>query len=105
MTLGKDFDIVAEAPSTAHGNVYSLAVEIAAWRHGNAAKRVLVGFGSGREATDIQYRVTDGSGKNVLERKDTIRTNFFSQGAGSVGTLAHPITQKIADRIKAAKLK
>jgi hypothetical protein len=105
VTLGKDFDIVAEAPSTAHGNVYSLAVEIAAWRHGNAAKRVLVGFGSGREATDIQYRVTDGSGKNVLERKDTIRTNFFSQGAGSVGTLAHPITQKIADRIKAAKLK
>jgi hypothetical protein len=63
-------------------------------------------LGSGREATDIQYRLTDGSGKKVvLERKDTIRTDFFSQGAGSTGTLAHPIAEKIADRIKDAKLK
>ena len=62
-------------------------------------------MGSGREASDIQYRVTDTAGKNVVERKDTIRTNFYSQGAGSTGTLAHPIAQKIADRIKDAKLK
>jgi hypothetical protein len=103
--LGKGFDIVTEAPSAAPGNVYSLAVQIAAWRQGNAAKRYLIGFGSGREAADILYRVTGGSGKSVLERKDTIRTNFFSQGAGSVGTLAHPIALKIAARIKAAKLK
>jgi hypothetical protein len=34
-----------------------------------------------------------------------VRTNFYSQGAGSVGTLAHPIADKIADRIKEAKLK
>lgn len=105
VTLGKNFDIVAEAPSTARGNVYSLSVEIAEWRRGNAAKRVLVGLGSGRESADVQYRVTDGSGKNVVEKKDTIRTNFYSQGAGSVGTLAHPIADKIADRIKAANLK
>ena len=62
-------------------------------------------MGSGREASDIQYRVTDGAGKHVVDRKDTIRTNFYSQGAGSTGTLAHPIAQKIADRIKDAKLK
>jgi hypothetical protein len=41
----------------------------------------------------------------VLEGKDTVRTNFFSQGAGSIGTLAHPIAQKLAERIKNAKLK
>ena len=103
--LGKEFDIVAEAPTTTPGMVYTLDAEITAWRPGNAAKRLIVGLGSGREASDIQYRVTDGSGKKVIERKETIRTNFYSQGAGSSGTLAHPIALKIADRIKDAKLK
>jgi Domain of unknown function (DUF4410) len=103
--LGKDFDILGEAPSAATGKVYTLNAEITDWRPGNAAKRLLVGMGSGREASDIQYRVTDSSGKHVVDRKDTIRTNFYSQGAGSTGTLAHPIAQKIADRIKDAKLK
>jgi hypothetical protein len=103
--LGKAFDIVAEAPAAASGNVYTLNAEITGWRAGNAAKRLLVGMGSGREASDIQYRVTDGTGKHVVDRKDTIRTNFYSQGSGSTGTLAHPIAQKIADRIKDAKLK
>lgn len=102
--LGKQFDIVTEAPTTPQGTVYTLDAEITAWRPGNVAKRVLIGLGSGREASDIQFRVTDGSGKQVLDRKETIRTNFFSQGAGSTGTLAHPIAQKIADRIKDAKL-
>jgi hypothetical protein len=103
--LGKEFDIVTEAPATPQGSIYTLDAEITAWRPGNAAKRLIVGLGSGREASDIQYRVTDGSGKKVLDRKETIRTNFYSQGAGSSGTLAHPIAQKIADGIKDAKLK
>ena len=103
--LGKDFDIVAEAPATAQSTIYALDAEITGWRPGNAAKRLVVGLGSGREASDIQYRVTDGSGKRVLDGKDTVRTNFYSQGAGSTGTLAHPIAQKIAERIKDAKLK
>ena len=103
--LGKEFNIVAEAPTTPQGTVYTLDTEITGWRPGNAAKRLIAGFGSGREASDIQYGVTDGSGKKVLERKDTVRTNFYSQGAGSSGTLAHPIAQKIADGIKNAKLK
>lgn len=102
--LGKAFNIVA-APATPPGTVYTLDAEITAWRPGNAAKRILVGIGSGREASDIQYRVTDASGKKVVDRKDTVRTNFYSQGAGSTGTLAHPIAQKIADRIEDAKLK
>ena len=103
--LGKEFDIVAEPPTTPQGTGYTLDGEITGWRPGNVAKRLLVGLGSGREASDIQYRVTDGSGTKVLERMETIRTNFYSQGAGSSGTLAHPIAQKIADRIKDAKLK
>ena len=102
--LGKEFEIVTEPPTTLQATVYTLDAEITSWRPGNAAKRLVVGLGSGRESSDIQFRVTDSSGKKVLEREETIRTNFYSQGAGSSGTLAHPIAQKIADRIKDAKL-
>ena len=102
--LGKEFEILPEAPASPPGAIYTLDCEITGWRPGNVAKRLIVGLGSGREASDIQFRVTDGSGKKVLERKDTVRTNFYSQAAGSTGTLAHPIAQKIAERIKDALL-
>ena len=92
--LGKEFDVVAEAAAAPARSVYTLNAEITDWRPGNAAKRLLVGMGSGREASDIQYRVTDTTGKSVVERKDTIRTNFYSQGAGSTGTLAHPFRRR-----------
>lgn len=105
VTLGKEFEILAEPPATPQGTVYTLDAEITAWHAGNAVKRIVVGFGSGRESADIQYRVTDASGKTLFERKDTVRTNFASQGAGSVGTLAHPFADKIAERIKDAKLR
>jgi len=103
--LGKDFEVVSEAPAGSARPTFRLDAEITGWRAGNAAKRMLVGLGSGRESTDLQYRVTDGSGKQVLDKKDTIRTGFYNQGQGSSGTLGHPIAQKIADRIKEAKLK
>lgn len=103
--LGKEFEIVAEPPAAAQGSVYKLSGEITGWRPGNAAKRILIGLGSGRESSDLHYRVADSAGQNVIDRTDTIRTNFYSQGAGSVGTLVHPIAQKIAERIKDAKLK
>jgi len=103
--IGKEFDIVAEPPAAPQGPVYTLHGEITGWRPGNAAKRLVVGLGSGREATDLHHRVTDSSGQSVIDRKDTIRTNFYSQGAGSVGTLVHPIAQKIADALRDAKLK
>ncbi len=102
--LGKQFEVVAEPPASSPSAVYTLAGEITGWRAGNAAKRMLVGMGSGRESSDLHYQVTDASGQNVLDQKDTVRTNFYSQ-AGSSGTLAHPIAQKVADRIKKAKLK
>ena len=103
--LGKDFDVLAEAPPGPASKVYTLDVEVTSWNSGNAAKRVIVGLGSGRESADIRYRITDGSNQKVLERKDTIRTNYNSQGAGSTGTLAHPFAEKIAERIRNAKLK
>ena len=103
--IGKEFEVVAEAPASGQASVYTLTGEITGWRPGNAAKRILVGLGSGREASDIHYIVADNSGQKFVDRTDTIRTNFYSQGAGSVGTLVHPIAQKIAERIKDAKLK
>jgi hypothetical protein len=103
--LGKEFTVAAEAPAPPSGKVFTLDGEIVAWRPGNAAKRILVGMGSGREASDVAYRVTDAAGAKVVDKKDTIRTNFYSQGSGSTGTLGHPIAQKIADRIREAKLR
>src|SRR4029453_5251075 len=46
--LGKDFTVVAEAPANPAGKVFTLDGEIVAWRPGNAAKRLMVGLGSGR---------------------------------------------------------
>lgn len=102
--LGKDFEIVAELPADAKGTVYTLDSQIAGWRAGNAATRIIVGFGAGRESADIVYSLTDATGKKVLDKKDTIRTNFYNQMAGSSGTLAHPFALKIAQRIKDAKI-
>jgi hypothetical protein len=103
--LGKDFEIASEAPAVPHGRLYTLTVEISRWQAGNVAKRLLVGLGSGRESADIHYRVDDDAGKTVLDRRDTVRTQFYAQGAGSTGTLGHPFADKIAERIKDAKLK
>jgi len=103
--IGKQFVILQEPPESPQGSVYTLKGEITGWRPGNAAKRIIIGLGSGREATDLHIVLTDGAGKVVVDRNDTIRTNFYSQHAGSVGTLVHPIAQKIAQRLKEAKLK
>jgi hypothetical protein len=95
---------VAEKPEGAQADVYTLDVQITGWRPGNAANRILVGMRSGREAADIEYQLTDAAGKKVVEHKDMIRTNFYNQGAGSNGTLAHPFAQKITERIKETKV-
>lgn len=102
--LGKDFDITAEPPAEPKGTVFTLDTQIVAWRAGNVATRLIIGFGAGRESADITYQLTDASGMKVLDKKDTVRTNFYAQTA-STGTLAHPFAQKISQRIKDAKLK
>ena len=103
--IGKEFDVLGEPPANPQGSVYTLDGEITGWRPGNAAKRLIVGLGSGREASDVRFLLADKGGQKIIDSTDTIRTNFYSQGAGSVGTLVHPIAQKIAKRIKDAKLK
>lgn len=104
--LGAQFDIVAEAPVIAPEHVYTLNGEVVGWRAGNAAKRFLIGMGSGREAADIHYWITNETGKTVLDKKDTIRSEFWGNAfAGSVGQLAHPFADKISNRIRDAKLK
>jgi Domain of unknown function (DUF4410) len=103
--IGKEFDVVGEPPANPQGSVYTLDGEVTGWRPGNAAKRLIVGLGSGREASDVRFLLADKGGQKIIDSTDTIRTNFYSQGAGSVGTLVHPIAQKIAKRIKDAKLK
>jgi Domain of unknown function (DUF4410) len=104
--LGMQFDIVTEPPIIAPEHVYTLNGEVVGWRAGNAAKRFLVGMGSGREAADIHYWIVDQTGKTILDKKDTIRSEFWGNAfAGSVGQLAHPFADKISNRIRDAKLK
>lgn len=103
--LGAQFDLVAERPAQP-GHMYVIDGEIVGWRAGNAAKRMLIGMGSGREAADIRYWVTDENGVKVFEHRDTIRAEFWSSAyAGSVGQLAHPFADKVARRISDAKFK
>ena len=54
--MGKEVDFVAEAPATPPGTIYTLDTEITGWRPGNAAKRLVIGLGSGREASDLQVQ-------------------------------------------------
>jgi hypothetical protein len=62
-------------------------------------------MGSGREAAKIHYWLTDASGKRIFDHTDTIRTAFLGNAyASSVGQLAQPFADKIAERLKAAKL-
>lgn len=104
--LGAQFDIVAEPPVVTPEHLYTLNGEVVGWRAGNAAKRALIGMGSGREAADIHYWITDQTGEKRLDKKDTIRTEFWGSAfAGSVGQLAHPFADKISNRIHDAKLK
>jgi len=104
--LGTQFAIVTEPPAVAPEHLYTLNGEVVGWRAGNAAKRAFIGMGSGREAADIHYWITDQTGEKRLDKKDTIRTEFWgSNFVGSVGQLAHPFAGKISHRIQEAKLK
>lgn len=106
--MGKDgqyFYVVPEPPNDAKGAVYTLRGEVLEWHAGNRAKRILVGMGSGRETAKIHYWLTDASGKRIFDHTDTIRTAFLGNAyASSVGQLAQPFAEKIAERLKEAKL-
>ena len=102
---GQYFFVVPEPASDAKGTVYTLRGEVLEWHPGNKAKRIIVGMGSGRETAKIHYWLTDASGKKIFDHTDTIRTVFLGNAyASSVGQLAQPFAEKIAERLKAAKL-
>src|SRR5271166_1905041 len=69
------FDVLVEAPGTGR-RIYTLEGEVAEWRAGNKATRLLVGMGSGRETAVIHYWLSDTEGKKVFEHTDTIRQAF-----------------------------
>ena len=100
----KKYNISNEAPT--FGTHYLvLEVEVLEWHPGNAAKRALIGVGTGRESAKIRYSVVTAEGKKVFEHEDTIRTEFYASAyAGSVGQLAHPLADKIGGRLADAKL-
>jgi len=101
---GKRFGVAVEAPAS-QVKIYTLDGEVSEWHPGNRAKRLVVGMGSGRETAKIHYWLTDTSGKKVFEHTDTIRAAFWGNGyADSVGQLAQPFADKIADRLAEAKL-
>lgn len=100
----KYFDIISDAPAGT-ASAYTLAGEVLAWHPGNRATRMMIGLGSGRETAKIHYWLTGQDGKKVFEHTDTIRQAFWGNTyANSVGQLAQPFADKIADRLKQAKL-
>jgi len=102
---GSHLEVLVGPPVTPPSHIYTLDGEVISWRAGNAAKRIMVGMGSGRESAEIHYWLTDEQGKRVFEHKDTIRAEFFGNAyASSVGQLAHPFASKIAARLTEAKL-
>lgn len=101
----KRFVIVPDSAANPAGSYLTLRVEILEWQPGNAAKRALVGMGSGRESAKLRIELTDANGKKLFEHEDTIRTEFYASAyTSSVGQLAHPMADKIGKRIAEAKL-
>lgn len=103
---GRQFEVAPEKPKEWSGKVYVLDGEVLAWHAGNRAERTLVGYGSGRETAKIHYWLTDdATGKKVFEHSDTIRQAFWgNENANSVGQLAQPFADKIAVRLREARL-
>lgn len=104
---GAKVDVLVGPPATNRIHSYTLDGEIVSWRPGSRAKRMLVGMGSGREAADIHYWLTDETGKRVFDHKDTIRAEFLASNTvfqRSAGELAYPFASKIAARLTEAKV-
>jgi hypothetical protein len=98
-------DVVTEETSAGGGNVYVVTGEFSNWQGGSTAKRIVVGFGAGREGVDFRFSITDQAGKKVVDRTERIKAQFWGSGAqGNVGQLAGPIADKIGDRIENAKV-
>jgi hypothetical protein len=100
-------NVITEEPSAAGGKVYVVTGEFSNWQSGNTAKKIFFGrFGFGREGVDFHFSVTDQSGKKVIDRTERIKAQFLgdSLDQGNVGELAHPIADKVGDKVKGAKI-
>lgn len=98
------FEVLADTAGS-QSHVYTLDGEVTEWHAGNKATRMMIGMGTGRETAKIHYWLTDKGGRKVFEHTDTIRQAFWGNAyANSVGQLAQPFADKIADRLKDAKL-
>ncbi len=105
--IGQSVNVVAEPPANPEpaGRVYRLQGEVLEWHAGKRATRLIVGMGAGRETAKIHYWLLESNGKKVFEHTDTIRQSVWGGGyVGSVGQLAEPFADKIATRLKEAKL-
>ena len=88
-------------------SVYTLDGEVLEWHKGNTAERMLIAAGTvaGRENAKIHYWLTDKDGKKVYEQTDVVRSHLMRNGhEKSSGLLARPIREKIAERLKDAKV-
>jgi hypothetical protein len=96
---GDQYNVLTEVPNGGE-HTYTLQGEVLEWHAGNRAKR-MAGMGSGREEAQIHYWLTEKDGKKVFEHTDTIRQASWGNAyANSVGELAQPFADKIAERLK-----
>ena len=103
---GALFDVGRDAPP-GQARVYILDGIVLEWHKGNTAERMLLAAGSvaGRENAKIHYWLSDKDGKKIFEHTDTIRQGFMSNThEKNSGTLGQPFGEKIAERLKEAKL-
>jgi hypothetical protein len=103
---GDQFDVVTDAPAN-QAHVYTLDGEVLEWHKGNTAERMLIAAGSvaGRENAKIHFWLTDKDGKKVYEQTDVVRQLFMrNKHMKSTGMLARPFREKIAERLKDAKV-
>jgi hypothetical protein len=87
--------------------VYTLDGAVLEWHKGNTAERMLIGAGSvaGRENAKIHFWLTDKDVKTVFETTDVIRSLWMrNRKMKSAGMLARPFREKIAERLKDAKV-
>jgi hypothetical protein len=100
------FDAVFVPPGE-QARVYVLDGEVLEWHKGNTAERMLIAAGTvaGRENAKIHYWLTDKDGKKIYENTDTIRQGWMKNGhEKNTGMLITPFAEKLAERLKEAKL-
>lgn len=102
----EQFAEVSDKPIN-QARVYTLDGEVQEWHKGNTAERMLIAAGSvaGRENAKVHFWLTDKDGKKVYEQTDVVRQLFMrNKHEKSTGMLARPFREKIAERLKDAKI-